>query len=101
MAYRYLFVLANAAGDLMQARFLRTVGQLETGANRRFMGHSAAHLFLKSHFLSGEIYDAMCCRGFTGKPVSLTKGKVAAKDVFFLVSNVLILLILIVEEILF
>ncbi len=101
MAYRYIFVMSAAAGNMMEARFLRTTGSLSTQDNRRFMGHSAALLFLKSHFLSQEIYDAMCCRGFTGKPVSLQTMKISGKDILFLINNGIIILILIAGETLF
>ncbi len=101
MAYRYIFVMAAEAEGTMEARYLRTTGTLSTQDNRRFMGHSIAHLFLKSHFLSGEIYDAMCCRGFAGKPVSLQRLKINGKDIVFLVNNLIIILILIVGETLF
>lgn len=101
MAYRYIFVMSAAAEGMMEARFLRTTGSLNTRDNRRFMGHSVAHLFLKSHFLSGEIYDAMCCRGFSGNPVSLQKLKISGKDVLFLTNNGIIILILIAGEALF
>lgn len=101
MAYRYIFVMAAEAEGTMEARFLRTTGTLSTQDNRRFMGHSVAHLFLKSHFLSGEIYDAMCCRGFAGKPVSLQKLKTSGKDILFLINNGIIILILIAGEALF
>ncbi len=101
MAYRYIFVMSAAAGDMMEARFLRTTGSLSMRDNRRFMGHSAAHLFLKSHFMSEEIYDAMCCRGFTGRPVSLQKLKLSGKDFLFLINNGIIILMLIAGEALF
>jgi cobalt/nickel transport system permease protein len=101
MAYRYLFVISVMACDMMEARFLRTVGKLGTGENRNFMGRNAAQLFLKSHRLSEEVYDAMCCRGFTGKTVSLDQFKVKNTDVLFLINNGIILLLLLAGEQLF
>ncbi len=101
MAYRYIFVMSATACDMMDARMLRTIGRLNTGDNRRFVGHSAGHLFLKSHFMSEEVYDAMCCRGFTGKPVSLTQFKMERKDFLFLANNAIIVYILVVGERLF
>jgi len=101
MAYRYIFVMSAAAVDMMDARLLRTTGKLSAAENRKFMGHSIGHLFLKSHYMSEEIYDAMCCRGFTGKPVSLAQFKIESKDIFFIANNVIIALILIVGEHLF
>lgn len=101
MAYRYIFVLCTEAVNMMEARYLRTVGETNAHDNRRFMGNSVAHLFLKSHYLSGEVYDAMCCRGFTGKPVALRQLKIRRSDLLFLLSNVLILFILILGEYVF
>ncbi|MCX6384321.1 MAG: cobalt ECF transporter T component CbiQ [Actinobacteria bacterium] len=101
MAYRYIFVISAMACDMMEARYLRTVGKLDTSDNRRFMGHSVAHMFIKSHYLSEEIYDAMRCRGFTGRPVSCDKFKVKGTDIFFIINNVIIVLILIAGEHLF
>lgn len=101
MAYRYIFVISAMACDMMEARYLRTVGKLDTSDNRRFMGHSIAHMFIKSHYLSEEIYDAMSCRGFTGRPVSYDKFKVKGTDILFIINNVIIILILIAGERLF
>jgi len=58
-------------------------------------------LFLKSHRLSEEVYDAMCCRGFTGKTVSLDQFKIKNTDVLFMISNSIIILLLIAGERLF
>lgn len=101
MAYRYLFVMARTALELMQARFLRSCGKLGTSLNRRFMGHSAAFLFLKSHYLSEEIYSAMCCRGYSGRPAGFQQRKMTANDAVFLFAAALIFLILLAEELLF
>lgn len=101
MAYRYIFIMAEKAGNMMEARFLRTVGKLDTSENRRFMSHSVAHMFLKSHFLSEEIYDAMVCRGFTGKPVSMDRFVISSADILFIINNFVILIILIAGEHLF
>ena len=101
MAYRYIFVISAMAFNMMEARYLRTVGKLDTSDNRRFMGHSIAHMFIKSHYLSEEIYDAMRCRGFTGRPVSYDKFKVKGTDILFIINNVIIVLILIAGEYLF
>lgn len=101
MAYRYIFVMSEMANNMVEARSLRTVGRLTTSDNRRFMSHSIAHLFIRSHFLSEEIYDAMVCRGFSGKPVGVEEFKIKATDILFVVNNLVILLILILGEYVF
>jgi len=94
MAYRYIFVISNIAGDMLTARYLRTVGKLETSDNRKFMGHSIAHLFIKSHYLSEEVFDAMRCRGFTDEPVCMNTFKFKSTDFIFVINNVIIVLLL-------
>ena len=98
MAYRYLFLLSEIAREMMEARFLRTAGKLKSSGSRRFMAHSAAHLFLKGHSASEEVYEAMCCRGYTGDSVGLCSFGIEAKDVIFLVVNGLILFLLLAGE---
>lgn len=94
MAYRYIFVISNIANDMIEARYLRTIGNLKTSENRKFMGHSVAHLFIKSHFLSEEVFDAMRCRGFTDEPVCINSFKLTSADLIFIINNCLIILIL-------
>lgn len=101
MAYRYIFVMSEMADDMVAARFLRTVGKLEAADNRRFVSRSAAQMFLKSHYLSEEVYDAMVCRGFAGKPVSAEEFRIKAADLVFVLNNFVILLALIAGEAIF
>lgn len=98
MAYRYIFIIAETASQMIEARFLRTVGKLHAADNRRFVSHSAAHLFIRSYAFSEDVYHAMACRGFTGKPVSMRNFQISAADIIFCINNFLILLVLIVGE---
>lgn len=100
MAYRYLFVLADLAARRMEARSLRTVGRLTARENRRFMGRSAGALFLHAHGLSGEIYDAMCCRGYGGRVVG-SRRRLTGADRLFAAGNLLMALLLLAGERLF
>lgn len=101
MAYRYIYVVSALAVDMVEARMLRTVGKLRASDSRRFMGRSAAHLFLRSHYLSEEVYDAMVCRCYSGRAVPVKKHRVKGSDLLFLAGNVLLMLILIACEVLF
>ncbi len=101
MTYRYLFVLSYLVKDMMEARFLRTVGDVKNKGNRRYVSHSMAFLFIKSSFLSEEIFDAMRCRGFVGQPVSLKTFKLTSIDALFIINMGLIALVLVVGEIVF
>jgi cobalt/nickel transport system permease protein len=98
MAYRYIFVISNASGDMLTARYMRTVGELKTSDNRKFMGHSIAYLFIKSHYLSEEVFDAMRCRGFTDEPVCINTFKIKSADFIFIINNCFIVLLLLIGE---
>ncbi len=101
MAYRYIFVLTDKAQKMVEARFSRTVGRLDGSNGRRFFSHSFAVLFLRSQRMGNEIYDAMCCRGYTGRAVCLSDLKMGAQDFIFIASNVIITLILMLGVFLF
>lgn len=94
MSYRYIFVISTLAGDLTAARYLRTVGKLNPAESRKFVGHGIAQLFIKSHYLSEEIFDAMRCRCFTGRPVSLARFHIGPADWIFILNSAVILLVL-------
>lgn len=101
MAYRYLFVLSGMAAEMMEARELRTVGRLTGRENRRFVGRSAGALFLRAHALSGEIYDAMRCRGYDGGTWPGASRRVQAADRLFAAGNAALMILLAAWGILF
>lgn len=101
MTYRYIFVLSQITTELIEARFLRTVGILKNTSNREFVAHNISYLFIKSSFMSEEIYNAMRCRAFTGEPVCLNTFKLGRVDFLWIMNNIVIILILLTGEILF
>lgn len=101
MAYRYVFVITAIAQNMLEARSLRTIGKLQTSENRKFISHGIAYLFVKSHYLSEEIYHAMICRGYSGKPVKMDCFSIKRTDVLFVVNNLLIMCVLIAGECIF
>lgn len=71
MTYRFLFVLLGIARDFFEARRARHVGRLDGSQRRRMAASSAAILLSKSVQLSGEVYEAMQARGFSGEVFTL------------------------------
>lgn len=94
MAYRYIFFLSEAAREMFEARFLRTVGKIPTSESRRRTGSSVAILFLKSHAAGEEVYDAMRCRGYSGNFRRLRNPRLSAADLIFLLFNLILLIFL-------
>ena len=94
MAYRYIFFLTESAREMFEARFLRTVGKVTASESRRQTGSSVAILFLKSHAIGDEVYDAMRCRGYSGNFRNLRKPRMSASDFVFLLINLFLLIFL-------
>lgn len=101
MAYRYIFIITSQARNMVEARFLRTVGRLSGKENRRFMSRSAAQLFIRSHTLSEDVYDAMVCRCYSGRSVSFGGFSFGTADLIFIINNLIIFFILIMGELIF
>ena len=66
MTYRYLFLLAQTAEEMFEARQARLIGVLQPSDRRRLAAASAGLLLSKSIQLSGEVHLAMQARGFRG-----------------------------------
>jgi cobalt/nickel transport system permease protein len=66
MTYRYVFLFAQTAEDMFEAREARLIGILEPADRRRLAAASAGLLLSKSIQLSGEVHLAMQARGFRG-----------------------------------
>lgn len=64
MTYRYIFLLAVTGVQASEARLLRSVGRLSTKNNRRFLAHLFATLFIKTNYISQNVYSAMRLRGY-------------------------------------
>lgn len=95
MAYRYIFLMASCGTEMMQARYLRTVGKLRSRENRKYIGGVFGQLFVKVHRISEEVYQAMTLRGYRGVFYGAEYRKLQRFDVLFLIVNLVILIILI------
>ncbi len=80
MTYRYLFLLAQTAEEMFEAREARLIGILEPSDRRRLAAASAGLLLAKSIQLSGEVHLAMQARGFRGEVLLLDEGILDPKD---------------------
>lgn len=66
--YRYLFVLTDEAGRMLQARDLRLYGQSTLVAGSRVAGTMVAALFLRTWDRAERIHQGMLVRGVEGTP---------------------------------
>ncbi|MFZ5985850.1 MAG: cobalt ECF transporter T component CbiQ [Bacillota bacterium] len=99
MTYKYIFILIRVSIDLFEARFLRTIGRVDNRENRRFASGAMAYLFLKSHYISEEVYSSMICRGYSGKHDSLESFKLSVREVLWCINILVLSVILIMGEI--
>ncbi len=80
MTYRYLFLLAQTAQEMFEAREARWIGVLAPSDRRRLAAAGAGLLLAKSIHLSGEIHLAMQARGFRGDVRLLEDPNLERKD---------------------
>jgi len=66
LTYRYLFVMLETLGDMVEARTARQVGNCDKKQARSYAGAGSAVLFAKSVALTEETHLAMQARSFDG-----------------------------------
>jgi cobalt ECF transporter T component CbiQ len=67
MTHRYIFLLLQAARDMLESRQTRQLDYLDPAEQRRLAASSAGVLLDKSLVLSGEVHTAMLARGYRGE----------------------------------
>lgn len=80
---KYIFLLGRQAQELLTALKLRSVGK-NSRKEKSFSGVLGV-TFLKSREMSEQMYQAMCCRGFTGEYFRADSKIFFAADLIFLV----------------
>lgn len=88
MTYRYIFMMLQAAADMLEARQSRTVGRMEWSERRRLAASSIGVLLSKTIYLSNEVYLAMQSRGFRGEVYTLDDFQMRRRDWLALASFV-------------
>jgi cobalt/nickel transport system permease protein len=98
MTYRYLFVFLRLIQDMYRARKSRTIRPLSPAAERNWIASRIGATFMKSVYMSEDIYKAMLSRGFHGEFRSTDRFHAAATDYIWLVTVLLFGGILILFE---
>ena len=93
MAHRYIFLLAETAGQMFESRQSRSVGVLHGAQQRKLVAQTAGVLMSKSIDLSQDVYLAMQSRGYRGDVYTLNEFRMRARDwivlfVFFAIAVV-------------
>lgn len=86
---RYIYILGEAAIDMLYALRLRTVGS--NNNKYKSMSGIMGSLFLKSKDMSVEMYSAMECRGFTGEYSTITNFKLHVIDAVYIIYNLTVI----------
>ena len=86
MTHRYIFLLAETAGQMFESRQSRTVGLLDGATQRRMTARTAGVLLSKSVELSDEVFLAMQSRGLRGEVQVLSDFRMRSRDYFGLVA---------------
>jgi cobalt ECF transporter T component CbiQ len=80
MTYRYIFLLLEIAGQLVDGRRSRRVGVLKPEAERRLAGSTAGALLTRTLRLTEDVYLAMQSRGFRGEVRVLDEPEMKSAD---------------------
>lgn len=84
MSHRYIFLLAETAGQMLESRESRTVGELDRTTERQVLGRTAGVLLAKSTDLGNDVHLAMQSRGFQGDARVLADSRLHQRDYFAL-----------------
>ena len=84
MTHRYVFLLVETAGQMLEARRARLVGHLHGGQQRHLMAASAGVLLDKTLHLGRDVHSAMQARGFRGDVFLLDAPQLCGRDRAFL-----------------
>lgn len=82
--YRYLFVLADEAMRMKQARDCRRVGRAGIFAELRTLGSMLGTLMVRSFEHADQMYRAMLSRGFSGEFMVIAPRKCSWRDLVFI-----------------
>jgi len=80
MTHRYIFLLVETAGQMLESRQSRTVGRLPGAEQRRMTARTVGVVLSKSIALSNDVYLAMQSRGFRGEVRTLSGFRMRSWD---------------------
>jgi cobalt ECF transporter T component CbiQ len=80
MTHRYVFLLAETAGQMFESRNSRTVGVLSRAQQRHVTAQTAGVLLSKTIELSSDVFQAMQSRGFRGDARVLVDFRMRTRD---------------------
>jgi cobalt/nickel transport system permease protein len=105
LMWRYLFVLADEANSLIQARAARSGLSAATAGNRtggtllwrsKVAGGMAGNLFLRASERGERIYAAMLARGYDGEPRSMAVPGIPGVQIAILAAGLVFLILVLV-----
>lgn len=91
IAIKYIFVLGDLSLNMLYALKLRAIGK-NRGKHGSLYG-IMGNVFLTSHEMSEEVYNAMQCRGFTGEYNYIKNDKFTIRDFTYIFLNAILILI--------
>jgi cobalt/nickel transport system permease protein len=84
MTHRYVFLLVETAGQMLEARRARLVGYLGRGEQHHILAASAGVLLDKTLHLGRDVHSAMQARGYRGEVFLLDDPELCLRDRAFL-----------------
>ncbi len=81
---RYLAILLRAASELHLARISRTVGDVGSRADRRWVSTGVGALYRRTRIMAEQTYMGMIARGYTGESNAGRAGPLKPRDWLFM-----------------
>ncbi len=81
---RYLEILLRAASELHLARISRTIGDVGSRADRRWVSAGVGALYRRTRIMAEQSYMGMIARGYTGEPTAEREGRMKPGDWLFM-----------------
>ena len=93
---RYIVLLGEISQDMLIALKLRSIGRNRD--KKHAISGILGSVFLKSREMSEEMYQAMCCRGFTGEYSITLRKLLRYGDLVFLILTALFVVLFLILE---
>jgi energy-coupling factor transporter transmembrane protein EcfT len=93
LTYRYVFVVFETLGEMIEARTMRQIGAAGKSHVRTYAGNGSAILFAKSLVFTEEVHQAMRSRSFEQPRKSVISRKWSPLDFAFVAVGLLLLIV--------
>ncbi|HPP74016.1 MAG TPA: cobalt ECF transporter T component CbiQ [Armatimonadota bacterium] len=98
MSYRYIGVIAKAAGEAHTARRSRIHESCNLSEARHWLGERIGALFARSRELGEAVYNSMVSRGFDGEWIPRPRSRLSRTDIVWIITCLVYSLLMVLAD---